>query len=110
MNAAMMSTETLRQENRIFLGTGGVSANNRQQGFRPGFLDRDTGRIFPSRFRDGRPATFHLLDGLPDELTIRDASGRVRAARPSVMSGFILGGRFYSREEAARAVEAVPLC
>ncbi len=97
---------TLDRENKEFQGTTGVSAGNRRLGFRPGFLDRDTGEIFLSCFSDGRPAPFHLLDGLPDAVTERDESGRVRAAKATLHSGFILGDRFYSREEAARFVSA----
>ncbi|MBL8446048.1 MAG: hypothetical protein JNJ44_01405 [Zoogloeaceae bacterium] len=97
---------TLDRENEAYQGTTGVSAGNRSLGFRPGFLDRDTGEIFLSRFRDGRPAPFHLLDGLPDTVTERDETGKVRAAKATLHSGFIRGDRFYSREEAANFVSA----
>ena len=106
MSANELNTAALAHENKRFAGTGGVSAGNRHQGFRPAFIDRDTGRVFLSRFRDGRPACCHLLDGLPDDLTERDASGRVRAAKASVASGFVLGERFYTREQAALAAQA----
>jgi hypothetical protein len=73
-------------------------------GFRPAFLDVATLTIYPSRFADGRAAPIHLLDGLPDEVvTDRLASGRVVAAKASVISGFERGGFFYTREAAARA-------
>jgi hypothetical protein len=104
MNLAM-TQQVLRLETSNFLGTGGVSAGNRSDGFRPAFLDTDTNTAYLSRFSDGHPAPFHLLDGLPDELVLqRNASGRVKAVKPAVASGFVRAGRFYSREEAAHAV------
>lgn len=106
MSACSMTAAVLSQENEIFHGTAGVSSGNAHRGFRPAFLDRDTGRIFLSRHADGRPAPFHLLDGLPPELTERDDTGRVRGAKASLASGFVLDDRFFSREEAARFVEA----
>jgi hypothetical protein len=100
-----MTKQVLRIETSNFLGTGGVSAGNQSEGFRPAFLDTDTDTVYLSRFSDGRPAPFHLLDGLPDELVLqRNASGSVDAVRASVVSGFVRAGRFYSRQEAAQAV------
>ena len=100
-----MTNQVLRLETSRFLGTGGVSAENRCDGFRPAFLDTDTSTVYLSRFSDGQPAPFHLLDGLPDELVLeRNAAGRVEAVKPAVVSGFVRAGRFYSREEAAQAV------
>lgn len=106
MSTCEFTAATLGSENAAFQGTGGVSAGNRRRGFRPAFLDWDTGRIFLSCFADGRPAPFHLLDGLPPEVTELDASGRVRAAKSSLRSGFVLGDRFFSREEAASFLAA----
>lgn len=105
MNAYGLSSAGLVNENRAFAGTGGVSSANRHLGLRPGFIDRDSGRIFLSRFADGRVAGFHLLDGLPAELTEREPNGRVRSAKASITSGFVLDDRFYTRDEAARMVE-----
>ncbi len=103
-----MTKQVLRLESSRFHGTGGESAGNRSDGFRPAFLDTDTGAVYLSRFGDGRPAPFHLLDGLPDELVLqRNASGRVHAVKPSVVSGFVRAGRFYNRDEAARAVAEI---
>lgn len=94
--------ETLRSENRRYLGSGGRSPENRGAGFRPAFRDSETGRVYESCFGDGRPAPCHLLDGLPDALVLaRDDYGRVRGVKPSVVSGFLRGGRFYTRDEAA---------
>jgi len=104
----VMTQQVLRLETSSFLGTGGVSAGNRSDGFRPAFLDTDTNTIYLSRVSDGQPAPIHLLDGLPDELVLqRYASGRVEAVKPAVVSGFVRAGRFYSREEAAEAVAEI---
>jgi hypothetical protein len=103
-----MTKQVLRLETSSFLGTGGESAGNRSDGFRPAFLDTDSNTVYLSRFSDGQPAPFHLLDGLPDELVLqRNASGRVEAVKLAVVSGFVRSGRFYSREEAAQAVAEI---
>lgn len=92
----------------IFLGTGGVSATNRSEGFPPAFLDTETNAVYLSRLSNGAPAPFHLLDGLPEELVLqRNASGRVAAVKPAIVSGFVRAGRFYRREEAAQAVAEI---
>lgn len=107
MNQAI-TKQVLRLETSSFLETGGVSAGNRSDGFRPAFLDTDTNTVYLSRFSDGHPAPFHLLDGLPDELVLqRNAEGRVEAVKPAVVSGFVRAGRFCSREEAAQAVAEI---
>lgn len=105
--AQAMTERVLGEENRIFRGTGGRSEENRSLGFRPAFFDSETGEIYSSRFADGRPAPFHLLDGLPDEVVImRHPTGRVAAVKNSVTSGFVRNGRFYTRDQAAQAVAA----
>jgi hypothetical protein len=102
-----MTEQTLEQENLRYRGTGGVTAGSRAFGFQPAFADRETWAIYPSRFADGRPAPCHVLDGLPDELVLsRRACGRVATLKPSIVSGFVRDGRFYSREEAAALVAA----
>ena len=104
MNQAMTES-VLGQENVAFRGRGGVSEENRSYGFRPAFLDSDTGEIYASRFANGHPAPFHLLDGLPEDLVIeRHPTGRVAMVKNSVTSGFVRDGRFYTREEAAQEV------
>jgi hypothetical protein len=92
----------LERENRRYAGSGARSEENRGLGFRPAFLDTATGCIHPSRFRDGRPAGCHLLDGLPAEVVVaRDPAGRVRQVKETIVSGFVRGGRFFTRDEAA---------
>lgn len=98
-----MNRSILAQENTIFKGGGGVSANNRCLGFQPAFRNNETGCIYASRFADGRLAPIHLIDGLPDELVIaRSESGRITSVKTSVQAGFTLNGDFYDREEAAQ--------
>ncbi|MFO1349171.1 MAG: hypothetical protein U1F68_00230 [Gammaproteobacteria bacterium] len=100
-----MTPHRLIEQNQRFQGRGGVSAENRDAGFRPAFIDTATGAIYLSRFADGRPAPMHLLDGLPPELVIaRFPSGRVAAAKDSVVAGFVRAGRFYTRDQAAAAM------
>ncbi len=101
---SLMSEELLKQENQIHRGTGGRSPENRDLGFRPAFLDFETQIIYTSRFADGRPAPIHVLDGLPDEVIVdRTPSGRVVAAKASLISGFVRNGFFYTRTAAAKA-------
>src|SRR5262245_36831515 len=105
MNA--MTEATLRLENRRHRGTGGVSHNARPMSFHPAFMDQGTCAVYLSRFADGRMAPFHMLDGLPDEVVVeRTPGGRVAAIKPSVVSGFVRAGRFYTRDEAAAFVAA----
>ena len=96
-------TSSLARENRRYAGTKGVSAAHACDHFRPAFLDTDTGVIYPSRFADGRPAPCHLLDGLPAHLIRERIRGRVKAVKATIVSGFERAGRFYTRDEAARA-------
>jgi hypothetical protein len=68
-------------------------------------MDTQTRAVYASCFADGRPAPFHLLDGLPDEVVLeRQPCGRVRSIKASVVSGFVLDGDFFTREEAAARV------
>ncbi len=100
-----LSTDTLRRQNVTFRGSGGVSEENRSSGFAPAFLDSETGNIYLARFADGRQAPMHLLDGLPNELIItRQSSGTVSAVKATVIAGFLRRRRFFTREQAARAL------
>jgi len=95
---------TLRNENRIYARTAGVSQRKRAADWQPGYLNRRTGEVARSCYADGRPAPVHILDGLPETwVRERDAMGRVIAADPEIVSGFIRNGQFYTREQAARA-------
>lgn len=97
----LMTIRILRKEQVDFKGTGGLSQENRSSGFVPAFSDARTGATYLSRFADGRLAPFHLLDGLPPALIARrTVSGRVLAAKDSVISGFFRDGQFYTRTEA----------
>lgn len=103
-----LSPAALEGENRRYRNTGGRSEENRPVGFRPAFKDAATGVVYESRFADGRPAPFHLLDGLPDTVVLqREPGGRVGKVKDSIVSGFVLEGQFYTREEAAREVAAL---
>lgn len=98
-----MTEKTLVSENKHFRDTGGTSAENRCFGFRPAFKDNRSGAVYVSCFADGRPAPFHLLDGLPDEVVLnRNATGRAVSVLPSLISGFVRDGQFYTREEAGQ--------
>lgn len=104
-----MSTRQLQRENAEHADSGAVSRCNRHLGFRPAFLDTSTMQVHESRFADGRPAPFHLLDGLPDGVVLhRSPLGRVLRAKPSLVSGFVRNGFFFTRAAAARAVADWP--
>ena len=97
-----LNRRRLRQQNREFANTGGVSSGNRAQGFVPAFCDIDSGRCVRSCYADGTPAPVHVLDGLPARwIKARDTQGRVVALITSIVPGFLCDGRFYTREEAA---------
>ena len=99
----LLSSRFLRDENRQFEGSGGVSRGNRSYGFLPAFRDSQTGAVYLSRFANGRVAPMHLLDGLP-LITRRTASGHVAAVTGSVTATSLGEGCFYTRDQAANAV------
>ncbi|MGH8664437.1 MAG: hypothetical protein ACREUX_09230 [Burkholderiales bacterium] len=100
-----LSSRYLQLETASHRGTGGVSAENRQLGFRPAFRDTDTWQIYLSTFADGRPAPFHVLDGLPEPLVLaRDRHGRISRVLGTIVAGFLRDGTFYTRAEAAALV------
>ena len=102
---APFTPRTLQADNRAFRDSGGVSAGNRTLGFRPAFKDRSSGRVYLSRFADGRPAPIHVLEGLPESLMeARDGSAGNTVIKNSVIAGFVLANTFYTREQAANAV------
>ncbi len=105
-----LSPRTLHEQNRRFDGTGGVSKNNCDAGFRPAYQHAETGETVESRFADGSPAPVHVLDGLPsDWIKARDAEGRVSEVFHSVIAGFVKNGEFFTREQAAEYL-AVDVC
>lgn len=100
-----LTKTTLRRQTIAFRGTGGISEENGSCGFIPAFQDTETGAVYRARFADGRPAPMHLLDGLPSSVVVkRDESGKVAAIKSSLIAGFIRCGRFYTREQAAAAL------
>jgi hypothetical protein len=103
-----LTEQQLQRENQIYRGTGGRSQENRDYRFRPAFLDTETGEIYESYFKDGHPAPCHVLDGLPHNVVIAwTAAGRVAAVKSSVISGFVRGGCFYTREQAAQEITKI---
>ncbi len=102
------SSSFLERENIVFRDSCGVSENNAQFKFVPAFQDVVDGRVAMSRFRDGRIAPFHTLDGLPDEwIVVRNKKGNVEAVKESIISGFVFQGKFLNREEAVRYIENI---
>lgn len=105
VNSRWLTPRGLRQQNRVFRGSGGRSQENRSSGFVPAFSDTSTGDVYLSRFADGRLAPMHLLDGLPAAVVIeRSVSGRVMSVKETLQAGFVRAGKFYTREQAAAAV------
>ena len=100
-----MTAKRLEIENHTYSGTGGVSQENHAKGFFPAFFDKETGKIELSRFADGTLAPVHLLEGLPDAWVVeRDINGMIRVIKQSVIAGFMRGGMFYTRQQAAQAI------
>ena len=92
----------LVRENEEFCGTRGVSENNRDLGFKPAFLNKDTGEVEIARLEDGLPAPMHLITWLPRHWArVVDTRGAVLSLVPSVIAGFTQDGVFYTRAEAA---------
>ena len=105
-SGSSITLQSLGEEKARWHGSTGCSAGNRGLGFRPAFLDSETGRVYLSAFADGRPAPVHLFDGLPQALVVaRSPEGRVCAVKASMVSGFARDARFYTREEAMRAAD-----
>jgi hypothetical protein len=103
-----MSVARLKLENLLYRGSGGRSAENRDLGFRPAFLDFATQRVYLSCYRNGLPAPVHMLDGLPDEVVIdRSSTGRVLGTKATLIAGFVRNGFFYTRRAAAKLSKQV---
>ncbi len=102
----ILSQQTLERENQTYANTAGVSQNNRDLGFVPGYCDVRTGETIISRFADGRPSPVHTLDGLPVSwVALRDPNGRALATREGIIAGFIHEGCFYTRAQAAEMLK-----
>ena len=100
-----LSKRNLELEETVHRGTGGVAAENRHLGFVPAFQDSNTGTVYQCILADGRPSPFHVLDGLPDALVVaHDRQGRPSQVVGTVISGFTLDNRFYTREQTAAEV------
>ena len=98
--------DQLQHQAAVYLGTGGVSAENRQFGFKPAFLNRESGECALSCDACGAPAAIHQFDGVPESwVALRDASGRPVALKSSVVSGFMRNGQFFTRDLAAQMVQ-----
>ena len=97
----------LKRENLAFVGTAGVSHENRGNGVTPAFCDSVTGRMEISRLQNGQPAPVHMIEGLPESWIVqRDAASKATAIRHSIVAGFVREGCFYTRSQAAEAVLA----
>lgn len=106
--ARQITQTELQRETDCYRGSGGISQENGSLGFRPAFLDTETQHAYLACFADGRPAPFHLIDGLPDDVVdARDAAGHVARLKTSVVAGFLFAGRFYTRSEAAEFVQTM---
>lgn len=101
-----MNNHILQQQTLQFRGTGGISQENRQFGFIPAFKDQETERVYLCCEADGRLASCHLLQNLPDHLVIaRDRRGNIMSLKDSIISGFCLKGQFYTREQASQQLK-----
>lgn len=99
-----LDASKLRAENRQFAHTCGLSINNADQSFIPAFRNDETGEVALARFADGRIAPMHLIINLPDAwATARNARGQISAVLDCVIAGFVRGGQFFTRAEAAAA-------
>ena len=108
--AQTMTKEILASQNEKFAGSGGVSHDNKDMGFVPGFLDEETGSVYPSRHADGSPAAVHLIEGLPENLVLkRDSAGRVCVIKATVIAGFIRDGLFFTREQVVHTINQLGL-
>jgi hypothetical protein len=104
---ACLDRAMLKRENRAYGGGPGVSDGCREHDFKPAFLDQETGMVYLSRHPDGHVSSLHMLDGLPDEVvTARYANGTVSKAKNTLISGFLTGCTFYTRQEAAAIIKA----
>lgn len=110
MDTAAVTPDCLFAQNDVYRDTPGVSGGCKDKGYVPAFRDTDTDEVCRSRFADGRPAPVHLLDGLPESWILsRNSQRRVTKVKPSIVSGFLRDGRFYTREQVCSTHSASPL-
>ncbi|MEX0730714.1 MAG: hypothetical protein WED00_09930 [Aquisalimonadaceae bacterium] len=100
----VMTKQRLERENLAYRFTGGVSQENRCNGFMPAFRDNETGVVYQSLRACGDLAPFHCLDGLPDAVVLERDDCCVRTVKPTLEAGFVRDGVFYTRAEAADCV------
>lgn len=93
-------TEQLQQENQQYANTGGISQNNREEGFIPAFMDLQTGKVQLARYKNGAIAPFHMIDGLPSDW-LHYENQKVAKLKQHIVSGFVRCDRFFNRSEAA---------
>jgi hypothetical protein len=104
MKRLNLTITVLNEENEPY-DESGIFGTHRDPGFRPAFFDCATCTTYLSRYRDGRAAPLHLLDGLPDEVVLlRAEDGRVVMTKPTLFAGFERNGFFYTRASTARAL------
>ncbi|MCZ6889527.1 MAG: hypothetical protein O7H39_13610 [Gammaproteobacteria bacterium] len=97
-----ITPESLHLENLAFAGTRGISENARPQRFVPAFCDSETGRIEIARFASGKPAPWHVIEGMPDEWAAEhNGMGEICALKSTIVAGFVRDGEFFTREQAA---------
>ncbi len=58
----------------------------------PGFYDMESGKVYLSRYRDGKLAPIHIEDGLPRQVAER--------LNINVIAGFVQKSSFYTRRQA----------
>jgi hypothetical protein len=110
MTQGWIDDQQLRRDNAVGQDQCGLSAHAGCFGFRPAFRDNFSELVYLSRYADGRPAPIHVLDGLPDAMVqTRYPSGRVKAVKEGLISGFLRDGCFYTREEAADFIASLAL-
>jgi len=63
----------------------------------PGFYDMESGKIYLSRYRDGKLAPIHIEDGLPGQV--------VERLDINVIAGFVRQARFYTRKQALELLQ-----
>lgn len=96
--------QQVKRASDAYIGTCGESRTAGRSRFVPAFRSEHDGRVELARLPDGRPAPMHLIIALPREWAVRvDAEGGVLQLIDGITAGFCRDGKFYTRDEAARA-------